>query len=443
MLWPFNLVRLMALLGLSRQRQLRLMVAMLLLTILYSWRVLLYEAATPFDLGWLRQFFGNLAEAGSLVWTRDLSVFLLILLVWWRGLRLAARHHEINRMGLRLRVGGLIIAPLIIWFAANFLAWSVIPYLMLFFLAALTAVALVRVEQMEQEQSGGLATVNATWLATILGAALAIVLTAVVAASIVSGESLFYLLELASPMLEALQFGVTTLGLTLYYLGQPFLDLFAILLQLLATLLAHLFSLAGEGLQRLSLLAEVIPTPAVPTPAETVEATGSNTGSKVVVLGLMLAAVVLVSLALVRLYRQASFVARESARSHLHAPDDGEEDGRGRGILERLGLFRSWRAALSIRRIYQQMCRAAEGAGYPRPEFQTPYEYLPLLAQVWPENTAATRLITNAFVRVRYGEVPESREELQAIRAAWQQLEATEPNRRETEGELQVRLQKE
>jgi len=95
-------------------------------------------------------------------------------------------------------------------------------------------------------------------------------------------------------------------------------------------------------------------------------------------------------------------------------------------------LLRSWRAALSIRRIYQQMCRAAEGAGYPRPEFQTPYEYLPALAEVWPGNTADSRLITNAFVKVRYGEVPESREELEAIRSAWRQLEATEPNRRKT-----------
>jgi hypothetical protein len=442
MLLPFNLVRLMSYLRLNRARQLRITAVVLVLTILISWRTLLYTSASLLDFGWLRQFFSNVAEAGSLIWTRDLSIFLLILLTWWRGLRLATREHEVNRMGLRLRVGGLIIAPLIIWFAANFLTWSVVPYLMLFFLAALTAIALVRVEQMEQEQSGHLATLDATWLATIVLAAMAIILTAVILASIISGESLFFVLNWLTPVWSAAQFGGTATALTLYYLGEPFLDLFAISLQAFAAVLAYLLSLAGEGLRESGLLTEGIPTLAIPTPTATVEVTGSSTISKVAILALMMGAVILVTFALVRLYRQATFVARESGRSRHDDQDEDGEQGVGRAILERLGLLRSWRAALSIRRIYQQMCRAAEGAGYPRLEFQTPYEYLPMLALVWPENAADSRLITNAFVKVRYGEVPETREELEAIRAAWRQLEATEPNRRETDTAAKPTLMK-
>jgi hypothetical protein len=228
----------------------------------------------------------------------------------------------------------------------------------------------------------------------------------------------------------------------MYYLSRPFLDLFAVLLQAVAVILAYLLSLAGEGLRQISLLAEGVPTLDILTPTATVETTGTATGGKVGILALMLGAIVLVTLALVRLYRQATFVARESSRSELDDEQDEQESGIGRGLLERLGLLRSWRAALSIRRIYHQMCRAAEGAGYPRPEFQTPYEYLPALAEVWPGNTVASRLITNAFVKVRYGEVPESREELEAIRAAWRQLEATEPNRRETEATTKPQLLK-
>ena len=84
----------------------------------------------------------------------------------------------------------------------------------------------------------------------------------------------------------------------------------------------------------------------------------------------------------------------------------------------------------SIRRIYRLMCRAAAAAGYPRLEAETPNEYLPTLSQVWPENAAEARLITDAFIRVRYGELPETAEELEAIRAAWRRLETTEPHRR-------------
>jgi hypothetical protein len=431
MLLPFNLVRLWSFLGLTPRRQLPLMLLALLLTILYSWRTLLYAPPSLLDWGWLRQFFTSLGEAGSLVWARDLSVFFLVLFTWWRGLRLAAREHEINRMGLRLRLGGLILAPLIIWFATNFLIGSIVPFLMLFFLAALTAVALVRVEQMEQEQSGHLATLNAFWLVNILLVALAIILTAVLLATIISGRSLFLVLGWLSPILSAIQFSGTASALTLFFLGQPFFNLFAILLQAVAAALLFILSLAGEGVRQLiESNGGLIPT--IPTPTATVEISGTSTGSKVSILLLMLAAIVLVSLALVRLYRQATSIARESGRSTVEE-DEAPQVGTGRSLLQRLGLLRSWHAALSIRRIYQQMCRAAEGAGYPRHEFQTPYEYLPTLAQVWPGNMAASQLITNAFVKVRYGELPESREELEAIRAAWRQLEATEPNRRETD----------
>ncbi len=439
MLLPFNLTRLMSLIGLDRTRQVRIMVVALLLTVLISWRTLLYAPASALDFGWLRQFFSNVAETGSLVWTRDLSIFLLVLFVWWRGLRLGTRHHEINRMGLRLRLGGLIFAPIIIWFAANFLAWSVVPYLMLFFLAALTAVALVRVEQMEQEQTGNLASLNVSWLLMIMLAALAITLTAAIVASIISGESLLFVVDWLAPLWVTLQFGTTATGLTLYYLSQPLLDLFAILIQALGAILVYILGQAGEAARQLiQVTGGEVPIPTV-TPTATEEV--SNVGGKAIVLVLMLLAIVLVTFALARLYRQASFVARESGRSHLDS-DDEETASAGRGLLERLGVLRSWRAALSIRRIYRQMCRAAEGAGYPRPEFQTPYEYLPTLAIVWPENTADSRLITNAFVKVRYGEVPESREELEAIRAAWRQLEATEPNRRESDATTKPRLLK-
>jgi len=341
MLVPFNLVRLMSFLGLNHTGQLRIMVAALLLTIFFSWRTLLYDPTNLLDFGWLRQFFGNLAETGSLVWTRDLSIFLLILLTWWRGLKLATREHEIGRMGLRLRVGGLIFAPLIIWFAGNFLSWSAVPYLMLFFLATLTAVALVRVEQMEQEQSGHLATLNALWLATIIVAALAIVLTAVVVASIISGESLFFVLELASPVLAAAQFGGAVTAITMVYLGQPFLNLLEILIQALATVLFYLFSLAGEGLRQLSSVMGGLglPTLAAPTPTATVEASGSNVGGKVGVLVLMIVAIVLVTFTLVRLYQQATFVARESGRSGIDNDEEEKEgeEAQAQHPLRRLG----------------------------------------------------------------------------------------------------------
>ncbi|MEZ4516989.1 MAG: hypothetical protein R3C44_09190 [Chloroflexota bacterium] len=56
-------------------------------------------------------------------------------------------------------------------------------------------------------------------------------------------------------------------------------------------------------------------------------------------------------------------------------------------LLQRLGIFQQWRAAASIRRIAESMCREAAAAGYPRLEAETPYEYLKTLAQTRPANS--------------------------------------------------------
>ena len=137
----------------------------------------------PCVLGWLLRFPAGLAEAGNLVWARDLSIFVITVLVWWRGIRLATRQPALGNVGLRLRLGGLILAPLIIWFSGRFLTASIVPFLLLFFLAALTAVALVRAENIEEEQRGTAATLNARWFAVVAAAALVIVLVGGVGAA--------------------------------------------------------------------------------------------------------------------------------------------------------------------------------------------------------------------------------------------------------------------
>lgn len=73
------------------------------------------------------------------------------------------------------------------------------------------------------------------------------------------------------------------------------------------------------------------------------------------------------------------------------------------------------------------MSDVAESFGYPRLEAETPYEYLTSLARVWPQAATETQLITQAYVRVRYGEIPETRAELEQILAAWRTLLNTLP----------------
>lgn len=441
MLLPLNLVRLMTLLHFRVARQRRVLAVSLLLLVLLSWRQLLYTPSGLLDLAWLRQFAASLAESNSLIWARDLSVFLVILFVWWRGIRLAGRTPELNNAGLRLRLGGLIFAPLIVWFSSSFLRSSVVPFILLFFLAASIAVALVRAETIEQEERGTAATLNARWFTVVASAAAGIVLVAGVAAAFLSGNSLYAVLAWLSPLWHALQFGGTVLFAVLFELVYPVFEALALIVAALARFLTLVLGPVAATLRDANLLSDVEAT-VLPTPAATSEAVSSDFTGKVVTTVVMLGLIVLVGLALGRVYQRATFAARQSARSRAGESAEDDAPGLGRRVLERLGLLGQWRTAASIRRIYRLMCRAAAAAGYPRLEVETPFEYLPTVSRVWPDYHTEVRLITEAFVRARYGEVPETREELDMIRAAWRRLESAEPRRRDAETQVTPLLTK-
>lgn len=425
MLVPLNLLRLMSLLQWNRQRQQRVMVVAMIAAVLLSWRTLLYETTSPLDLGWLGQFATNMAEGGNLVWTRDLSVFVFTIFAWWRGMRLSAKSLTIGNAGLRLRIGGLILAPFIAWLGTRFLNTSVLPFILLFYLAALSAVALVRAEQIEADRTGHAATLGPGWFLTVLVAGLGVVLLGGSLAVFAGGESLFDAINIFAPLWRALQFAGAAVGLTLVKLLSPLLNLISILVQFVAEILVLLLGRLSQGVQLVT--SGLFPQASQATPTATpAEITEPSNAPKVIAVVAMLVVVAIVAWGLSKLYQQATFAARDSRKSDPLTQDD-EEPGLFDRFMQRLGLFQQWRAAASIRRIYTSMCNMAGAAGYPRLEAETPYEYLRALKKAWPSSPADTQLITEAYVRVRYGEFPETQEEFDAIREAWKRLEASEP----------------
>ncbi|MCX8024741.1 MAG: DUF4129 domain-containing protein [Thermanaerothrix sp.] len=82
-----------------------------------------------------------------------------------------------------------------------------------------------------------------------------------------------------------------------------------------------------------------------------------------------------------------------------------------------------------IRAIYQQLLDLAEALEHPRPPAATPLEFLPTLVSLFPEHTEAVRLLTHAYIQVRYGEIPEDPEDIARVERAWQDL-ASEGQRR-------------
>jgi hypothetical protein len=91
-------------------------------------------------------------------------------------------------------------------------------------------------------------------------------------------------------------------------------------------------------------------------------------------------------------------------------------------------------AAARIRRIYADLLSLSGRLGRPRPAGRTPLEHLPQLQDLFTDQAGELERITSAYLRVRYGEAPESIQEVREIESAWRSIQA--------EGEARLKLKK-
>ena len=424
MLLPFNLVRFLSTLQMERKYQWRVVLGVLLLILLLTWRSLLFNPFALFDLNWLVELFGNVGESGSL-WARTLLLFLLILVAWWRGLRLVQLHPDINRIGLRLRAGILFFVPIALFPRSGTSTWGFMPFVLLYFLAGLMAVSLIRAEQIERERSGFSASLSPRWVGTIFATSLLVVSTAALLATLASGDTLILLLQWLSPFRVAILAGTAVALSTTFYLATPLFSLIIFVLTWLTEQISAILGLnenLGLDIQtNLDAFFSFFPAREEPVELFGFDIPGDVT--RVVIVLIMLSLLLLVSYALTRRFQQPALAPYSAGPIRAAGGSVLPGDGIGKRLLRRLGILRRWRTAASIRQLYRAMCDAATAAGHTRSPSETPYEYLAALGEVWPGNQPDTQLITEAYIRVRYGEVPETEEELHAIRSAWRRLE--------------------
>lgn len=96
--------------------------------------------------------------------------------------------------------------------------------------------------------------------------------------------------------------------------------------------------------------------------------------------------------------------------------------GQGLAELARLRYGQRLLAAARIRRIYAELMDLSEDLNAPRAEAQTPLEFLPTLINVFPGLEIELNTITQAYLRVRYGELPETRAEVVEVETAWDRI---------------------
>lgn len=431
MLAGFYLARLLAWLRLPTRDQRNILVGVGLVIVFLAVRNINYEPAGLFDFSWIGESLRNMALAGSNLWLKDLFLLMLTAVSWWRGLTLLNRSIDVVHVGRRFRVGGLYLAPLIILVASIRLDWSVLPFLLFFFVTGLSAVALTRAESIEKEQTAVLASLSPRWFGFVVVLSLATIFLGGATAVFVSGLPGETLGRGLAPLWNALRWGGTTTGLTASYLIAPLLEpldaFFQLIVRIFQAGFAAVFVPNPDAQPQSDGSAELMD--AFNEWLMNQEASGPGLFSSVNWRLVILAVVLLVALIILVQFYRKNLATQGSGRFGKILLDVTDRLVPARLRRERNkskdNEWRNWRAAVSIIKIYQHMIHLSSDIGYPRADSETPFEYLKTLVRLWPHHKADVQLITRAYVRVRYGEFPESQEEFEAIKLAWERVRQT------------------
>jgi hypothetical protein len=426
--------RILACLRLDLLYQRVVLVVSVVITIVLAMHFFIYPSYAWFDFGWLGKAGASLLHFYSL--PPEVGISAVAIFLWWRGISIGQRHLTFQGVAFSFRLGVLLLvfsAPLL----SILVTYDYVAFILLFFFFSLLAVALARVEEVNRAKGGVGAPFNLTWLAILLGSIVTVLVTAWLISHVYSFEGFSQVLRWLRPIFGPLLKVVEHILILLLKLLTP-------LLEWLARIFRGVFETLAQNIEGIDILQPLSPeslrsAEPIKPPRLLLDAL------RYVCLGLI-GAGILVVLALGlrrRLERQRrGDEFRESLWSSAALADgmlNSLRDSWDRlkdlaGLAGRFGPGMRLYAAVSIRKIYANMARLAERQGFPRQPAQTPYEYLPALGLAFPDCLAEATAITEAYVKVHYGEVPESLKDLQGIRECWEQIRKRETSnvKRET-----------
>jgi hypothetical protein len=409
----FNLVRALDALKLKTSVQRDVGFGVLVVWIILTLRLTLYRHYSPFSLAWIVEMVGHVDEEKMLF--QDLSIVFIVLAFWWRGLALAGRPLDFALLGSYFRIGVLLMAGTVA-ITSRLLGWSPIPYILGYFFLSLLALALARAEEVGRWRAGLPFPFSAGWLVSVIMGAGTVVLIAAGLIAIFTGENLLHILAFLGPVWEGISFLIAGLLTLLFILLNP-------LFTALVNLILRAAEESGVQVPDLTILVpELEPDDTLTNPPTTNFALYQP-----ILTGLLvLAAVLIVALTFNRLWRARQQLGHVETRPVTRESDSLADRARKglSSLIGQIGFLNRWYTAASIRRIYAQMVATAGRRGYPRADSETPLEFLPTLVNAWPDLEVDMGAVTDAYVRVHYGELPETIAELEAIRAAWKRIQS-------------------
>lgn len=350
-------------------------------------------------------------------------VILAVAWLWWRGITLGRSIMTPETVWRRFWLGiWMLVAYLLVITRVTQVQPNFLPFLV-FLGAGLLALIISRIAYIHFYHGSQRNPLGRNWLVAISASVVASTLLAAIFATLLTSQFNPFLSELSEALrwiVAGIIFLASIPGLILAYLVWPLLEALQVFLQSKAT-------------PEPNATPDILITPAMPTIApEISEPLTIHPWVITILFWIVVLLVTVVVFNRLRIIRPARFnqsledpetllgrnelwrKLRQTALQQLHAAGDSLRKLRVRHFIQ----------AAYIRRIYSRLMNLSETLEKPRPIGITPNEFLPTLQIAIPGVQPDLERLTEAYNRVRYGELPESADEITLLEEAWDRISA-------------------
>lgn len=331
---------------------------------------------------------------------------ILVGVLIWRGVALAASTSTLAQVQRSFQFG--LVFLILYGFSVGRVENAGFGLVFVFLILGVLGIASARMSVVSELRGGRAGGFTREWILAIAFSTLALVGLGLLA-GVVLAQPAAWLVKALTGLLMAF------LAILLVIVAYPLLWLVSLIGPVIADLFANmpqleLFSMVEEWMENL----ETVPVGVGEEVMQVLNA--SRVGLRV----LVVVAVILVVLVVLRFRPPRLRSESDEVISNVDASFQWPWKARNpRRLLAAFPGARRWLAAAHVRRIYADLMALFRKMDQPRPEGLTPLEFLPRMQTVLPDESAALEQITTAYLSVRYGQYPETQEEIQAIQRAW------------------------